>query len=112
MTTIKGTLYYATWCGHCTKFEPTWNEFKKKIENGDIKSNSKIIIDKYEESELKKQGIEPTIGGSSIAGFPTVKIEVTGKDGKKTEYEYKGKRKLEDLIYHFTKQAPENLKNK
>ena len=28
-----GTLFYADWCGHCTRFKSTWNAFKKVFDS-------------------------------------------------------------------------------
>ena len=32
----KVTLYYADWCGHCTKFKPTWEGIKQVFKLNNI----------------------------------------------------------------------------
>jgi thiol-disulfide isomerase/thioredoxin len=88
---IKITLFHAEWCGHCVDFKPTWEKMKV-----DKDANKNIEFEEYEASvlpglpeELKK------VNGEEINGFPTIKINVSGKD-----YNYKGARSKED-IYGF-----------
>jgi len=106
--TVKGTLYYAHWCGHCKRFEPEWDKFAEKIEEAGGKLNNvKINVDKIEDNKIEKGSA--LINGKEIRGYPTVKISVTKKGGKPVEYEYSGKRDVESLIDHFTNDAPKKL---
>lgn len=111
MPIIETTLYYANWCGHCTEFKPLWDDFEKKIEKFNSRGhNLTIIAKKYEDSELEKEGITPTINGVNIRGYPTVSVTITDKKGKKIEYEYSGKRDTESLYDYITKEAVNKLK--
>lgn len=111
MPTVETTLYYADWCGHCHAFEPEWDKYAEKVDKmGNEIKGLKIITKKYEEKSLVKK--KPTINGTDIRGYPTVKITVTGDDGKKVEYEYNGKRTMDHLFNHVTNVALENLNEK
>ncbi|NBU34176.1 hypothetical protein EB118_04865 [bacterium] len=61
-----GVLFiWAKWCGHCTKFIPTFNSIDKKI-------GHKFIMLHIEESELKKR---PEVARAlNVQGFPTIKF--------------------------------------
>lgn len=110
MTTIETTLYFAHWCSHCIKFEPEWDKFASKIEKSEgAYKNLKIITKKYEESALQKENIDPTINGTKIRGFPTVKILVKKENGKSEEYEYDGRRDADSLFNHITVMAANRL---
>lgn len=81
--TRKIVLYFASWCGHCSNFKPTWNEFKnvakEKFPNlivEDIQCDSKT-----EDNKEKCKNIE---------GYPTVLLDDT--------LEYTGDRTIDSLI--------------
>ena len=76
------TLYYADWCGHCTRFKPEWEALKNSLDQLDIGHNE------YEESKNKK-----TVQDAGVEGFPTIRIK---RDG--TEYDYVGPRTAPDLL--------------
>lgn len=73
-------LAYADWCGHCKKFKPTWNEFKKKYNKVcDIR-------------EVNADSDKKVAQNLQIRGYPTIMML---KDGKKINYQ--GPRTMEDL---------------
>lgn len=98
MTTIKATLYYADWCGHCKNFKPEWKSFTEDIDNGKIKHDTVAFqYEALEDKEISNKGISATINGEDIKGYPTLKISVT-KNGKiSNEFEYQGKRDSKEL---------------
>jgi thiol-disulfide isomerase/thioredoxin len=85
----KVVLFYADWCGHCTKFKPTWDEAAKKVNKeekrmikvncGEGTKKDKEIMDKYD-----------------IDGYPTIVIFEDGEPKK-----YNGERTVEDLLALF-----------
>jgi len=70
-STAKLKLFYADWCGHCTKFKPIFDgELKKRVESQLIPveleaidcDNNKEIANKY-----------------NVSGYPTLILEVNNK---------------------------------
>lgn len=62
-------LFYGDWCGHCKRFKPIWNEFKRVTNRSVINIisiNDQSLLDKY-----------------NIDGVPTIKVF---KDGKIDDY--------------------------
>lgn len=109
--TIEGTLYYATWCGHCHEFEPQWDKFSEKINNiGGSVNGVNIKTHKMEDSRIKEG--DAKINGKKIRGYPTVKISIIDKKGKRTEFEYNGKRNADDLYNYFTNDLVKNMNKK
>ena len=80
----KLKLFYADWCGHCTKFKPIFDgDLKKLINNSNIPVELEAIdCDKYPE-EARKYG---------VTGFPTLILEVNDKSIK-----YQGEREPEKI---------------
>jgi len=106
--TVRGTLFYATWCGHCKTFKPQWNILKEEVkQHGGKHGNINIIVDEYEDSNLPPEGAK--IQGKDIRGYPTVKLSVSS-GGNSIEYEYDGKRTAKDLYHHITEEAIKNIK--
>jgi len=86
---VSVTLFHATWCGHCTRFMPEWERMKntKNITNN-------IDFMDHEASNMDELDLnEKTINGKKIAGYPTIKISVNGR-----EYEYDGDRQARDIL--------------
>lgn len=104
---INTILYHANWCGHCQHFLPEWMKLEEKIKNMDGKYNNiEISAKNIEEKDLKGPA---TINGAGIKGYPTVKIVVKDENKKKVEYEYDGKRDINDLFSHIVNDAPKNI---
>lgn len=76
-------LYHTTWCGHCTKFMPTWEKLVEKASKENIITNAHDG-DKISEEEKAK-----------VQGFPTILITINGE-----QHEFTGKRTL-DGIFEF-----------
>ena len=79
----KLLFFYADWCGHCTKFKPTW----AALENEDLGVSMEKVncTDNKNVPELAKK--------YDVSGFPTL-IYVHGD----THREYSGNRSKEDVI--------------
>lgn len=60
---------YADWCGHCTTFKPTWEEYKKT-------PNRKVPIARVNEKVLK----QTPVADAKLDGFPS--LALMGNDGK------------------------------
>jgi len=85
--TKKVSLFWASWCGHCVHFKPTFIEFKDKISNNKNIEVNMIQCDNPDNSTSK------LLDKYQIQGFPTVIIEEYGKF--KT---YNGLRTVEGLM--------------
>ena len=72
--------FYATWCGHCKKLEPTWNELAKSTKD-------RINIGKIEASVNKRIGSK-----YNVQGYPTL-LFINGDKYEK----YNGDRSLDSL---------------
>jgi thiol-disulfide isomerase/thioredoxin len=81
--TTKITLYYADWCGYCTRFMPIWTQFVEKIKS------EKLNIKPIAIEDTKITGLDRDL----VKGFPTIIIE---RDGNKTVFD--AERTLENLL--------------
>ena len=90
MSNTKVELYYAEWCGHCNKFKPEWEKFKKNALDGGIKTNE------YE-AEKDKTKVEE----ANVSGFPTIIITINGK-----KEDYNGPRTAEALMEYVKGDKP------
>lgn len=58
-------LVYASWCGHCHRFMPTFNELQKQL-------GQEFVLVSLEDTELKKDN--NLSQNLNINGFPTIKF--------------------------------------
>ena len=71
-------LFKANWCGHCSKFKPTWAE----LQNSNLKNKINFITF---DDELNKD----EIATNKINGYPTIMLKFKNKS-----IEYEGARTL------------------
>jgi len=76
--------FYAPWCGHCRKFEPTYKEIAKKL-----KHVSSLRI-------MKVDATRNELEGMSIMGFPTIVLFAAGSP--KQQVYYQGSRQSDDIV--------------
>jgi thioredoxin 1 len=92
----KLKLFYADWCGHCTKFKPIFDgELKKLIKSLNIPVNLEAIDCDKNPDAVDKYG---------ITGFPTIILEVKDKTHK-----YEDKREPEKIIEFIEKHINSGL---
>lgn len=75
--------FYAPWCGHCKRLEPTWKELGKKF-----KDDEEVTI-----SRIDCTGNQKSCTDNEVRGYPTLLLF---KDGKKID-KYAGSREINDL---------------
>lgn len=88
---MKELIFFkASWCGHCKRFGPVWDEFKASAakEFPHVKI-TELDVDLNEEH---KQGFR--FSKHKVQGFPTVLIT---DENDNTAVPFKGARTLEDL---------------
>ncbi|KAH8416406.1 hypothetical protein KR222_002052 [Zaprionus bogoriensis] len=95
--TAKGIAFvkfYAPWCGHCQKLQPTWEQLATETKA----SNSGVVIAKVDctAPENKQVCID-----EQVEGYPTLFLFKNGK--RQTEYE--GSRSLPELQSYMKKFA-------
>jgi len=89
---------YASWCGHCKRLKPIWDELAGRF--ADVKD--KITIAKMDgpENDL------PPNSPFKISGFPTIKFRAAGT----TEFlDYDGDRSLDSLVEFVQQNAKNDL---
>lgn len=79
--------YYAPWCGHCKKMEPTLEELAQ-IYAGDKAAHEKVVIADLDHTENDISGVE-------ITGYPTLVLYPADKKAEPVTYE--GARDLESM---------------
>ncbi|KAG0234755.1 hypothetical protein BGW42_006218 [Actinomortierella wolfii] len=86
--------FYAPWCGHCKKLEPTYNELGEAFKD----KKDQVIIAKVNADEYRKLGSR-----FGIKGFPTIKWFPNGVKGEPEDYP--DGRDLDSLANFVTKRT-------
>jgi thiol-disulfide isomerase/thioredoxin len=98
---IKGdkptlVLFYAEWCGHCKKLEPTWTKATSVAEEkGHRMIQLNVGGDKKDTEEIKRKNAEIS-QKYNVDGYPTILIF---RNGTPTPYE--GPRTVEGFMKAF-----------
>jgi len=90
--------FYATWCGHCKRLKPIWDQLGDHFK--DLKD--KVTIAKMEATE---NDIPPS-APFRVSGFPTLKFKPAGS---RDFIDYSGDRSLEHLISFVEENAKNSL---
>jgi thiol-disulfide isomerase/thioredoxin len=83
-------FFYATWCGHCTKFKPVWQEFKTEFEK-----DPKFAKVDVKELDIDEEGSKEYMEKYNVRGFPHV---VCAKKDKSKESVFTKDRTKENLF--------------
>lgn len=87
-------MFFAPWCGHCKRLEPTWEELAVKYNEADEKTVTIAKVDCTIERAL--------CSAQDVTGYPTLKFFKSGfekEDGEK----YRGNRDKDALISFINK---------
>lgn len=87
----KSTLIFfrASWCGHCQRFKPVWDEFVKECNDSDKYNQIDIL-----ELDIDKEDSKPLMEKHNVRGFPHV---VLTKDNEPDQV-FKRNRTKEELF--------------
>ena len=91
-------MFYAPWCGHCTRTMPTIDNLAQKYRNNKNVQILKVNCD--DDTAAAKD--------NNVQGFPTIKFFPSGYNDKSNVLEYEGDRSLDDLDRYIQ----ENLTSK
>lgn len=96
---ITFVKFYAPWCGHCKRMQPTWEQLALKFVGDEKVKIAKVDCTLTENRDLCSE--------QDVQGFPTIFIY---KNGEKIT-EYNGSRSLEDMFdfvkSHYTTERDE-----
>jgi thiol-disulfide isomerase/thioredoxin len=94
-------LIYATWCNHCVRFKPVYEQLNAKLNNTSINNkqfggSQQLVNFPCLAIESLELDANPTLSKAlKFQGFPTLKA--IGKDGKVLG-DYKGDRDIVSLL--------------
>jgi thiol-disulfide isomerase/thioredoxin len=88
----KPTLIFfrANWCGHCTRFKPTWDQFVDSANDADLISKIDLVeldVDKPEADAMKTR--------CRVSGYPTISFL---KDNDSPDEKFTGDRTVDALM--------------
>ncbi|KAJ7095431.1 disulfide isomerase [Mycena belliarum] len=90
--------FYATWCGHCKRLKPTWDQLGDHY--APLKKTLTIVKIDSPENDL------PPSVPFTITGFPTIKLK---KAGTREFIDYEGDRSYESLVAFLEEHAVNSL---
>jgi thiol-disulfide isomerase/thioredoxin len=90
--------FYADWCPPCMRFAPTWTEFEKKVNGGEIvakdaegsAANVRVL-------KLNCVDFDETCTNQKVHGFPTMRLYRRGTGSKQSYVGYEGERNVEGV---------------
>jgi len=80
-------MFYAPWCGHCSRLKPTWEELATNMQSDSNRKVNIAQVDCTVETEL--------CSTQDVTGYPTLKLFVKGS---KEAVRYRGPRDLTSLL--------------
>jgi protein disulfide-isomerase A1 len=92
--------FYATWCGHCKRLKPIWDQLGEHFSGA-----SDLVIAKMEATE---NDLPPSLP-FRVSGFPTIKFK---QAGTRDFIDYDGDRSLESLISFVEENAKTKVESK
>lgn len=92
--TIK--LFYADWCGHCVRFKPEWEKFKKLVNNNTLKDKRNNDINIRTE-EFQDGSNQMEFEKENVMAFPTL-IIYKGENNREV---FDKRPTFETLVEHF-----------
>ena len=87
------TLFYAPWCGHCTKMKPAWESAAAKVNKDG--SNKMVMVNLGDQDNKAQEQLRKKY---EIKGYPTI-MDIR-KGSKGTDYD--GDRNINALVAHAT----------
>lgn len=90
--------FYASWCGHCKRLAPIWENVAEKYAD----QNDKLLIAKMEAQDNDLPASLPF----RISGFPTLKFKPAGS---RDFIDYEGDRSFESLVAFIEEHAKNPL---
>jgi len=91
-------MFFAPWCGHCKRLQPTWNEMAEKYNNDE---ESKVKIAKVDCTAQT-----PVCSQEGVSAYPTLKFFRPGQEA----LIYKGRRDQETLEKYIRETMDPSLK--